>query len=207
VRRRAAIVGLVLGLLVVGCGIPDDASPRDVQDREELGGPVPAPPVGGDGAGPQVYFLAGDTDDHLQPARRDVASAATPLMTELLGGLTSAEIGRRWRTAIPAETVLRGTSMQADGTLEVDLSDAFFEATGDAQIEAVAQVVFTGAGLAGVEQVRLLVEGEARAWPRGDGSLDDQPLTVYDYPELNPTSQPDYPPIPSPVSPSVSSSG
>jgi spore germination protein GerM len=199
VRRALAALGALL--VLAGCGIPDDASPRNVP--EPLVPPTPAPPVDTDGEGPQVYFLAGAPDERLQSARRDVVRTPEAVLTELLRGLTSDEVRRRWRSAIPADTVLRSTQFAADGTLVVDLSEAFFEATGDSQIEAVAQVVFTGAALTGVDQVRLLVEGQARAWPRGDGSLDDQPLTVYAYPELNPTSQPDYPPLPSPVTPTA----
>jgi hypothetical protein len=61
----------------------------------------------------------------------------------------------------------------------------------------VAQIVFTATGAASsVKQVELLVDGEVRSWLRGDGSLEDQPLTRFMYPALNPTSEPDYPPFP-----------
>ncbi len=46
--------------------------------------------------------------------------------------------------------------------------------------------------------MRLLVDGEQREWPRSDGSQTADPLTRFDYPERNPTSQPDYPAVPSP---------
>jgi spore germination protein GerM len=91
-----------------------------------------------------------------------------------------------------------GTQQQPDGTLVVDLSNDFFQATGDFQVRAVAQVVFTACALDGIDRVRLLVEGQPQEWPRGDGSLQSDPLTPYAYPDLNPSSQPDYPPPPSP---------
>ena len=43
--------------------------------------------------------------------------------------------------------------------------------------------------------MELLVDGERRAWPRGDGSLEEGPLTKFMYPALNPSSRPDYPPL------------
>ena len=42
--------------------------------------------------------------------------------------------------------------------------------------------------------MRLLVDGQERDWLRGDGIAVSTALTPFDYPELNPSSQPDYPP-------------
>ena len=75
------------------------------------------------------------------------------------------------------------------------MSDDIFAATDDATTEAVAQIVFTATGSFGAKQVELLVDGERRAWPRGDGSLEEGPLTKFMYPALNPSSRPDYPPL------------
>ena len=76
----------------------------------------------------------------------------------------------------------------------VDVGDAFFDAKGESQIKAVAQVVYTATDLPEVERVRLLVDGQERDWLRGDGIAVSTALTPFDYPELNPSSQPDYPP-------------
>ncbi len=73
-----------------------------------------------------------------------------------------------------------------------------FEATGATLVDALAQIVFTLSELTNVRGVRLQVEGADQEWPTGDGSLSDAPLTVFDFPERNPTSQPDYPAAPSP---------
>ena len=86
--------------------------------------------------------------------------------------------------------------MLPDGTARIDVSDAIFTASGDAQPEAVAQIVFTATDAPGAEQVELLVEGEHRRWPRGDGSLEDAPLTRFMFPALDPSTRPDYPPLP-----------
>ena len=76
----------------------------------------------------------------------------------------------------------------------VDLSHAFFEAKGEAQIKAVAQIVFTATALRQVKRVRLLVDGQPRDWPRGDGVAVSSRSRSSTIPELNPSSQPDYPP-------------
>ena len=90
---------------------------------------------------------------------------------------------------------------ESDGTLVIDLNQPFFQATGENQVKAVAQIVFTATGIDGVQRVKILVEGQPQGWLRGDGTA--QPvgvaLTQYAYPELNPTSQPEYPPAPSPT--------
>ncbi len=93
--------------------------------------------------------------------------------------------------------------MRPDGTLIVNVSDAFFKSTGDLQIKAVAQIVFTATELAGVSRVRIQVDGQNYPWPRGDGTLAKDAVTQYDYPELDPTTQPDYPPLPSPTTSST----
>ena len=65
----------------------------------------------------------------------------------------------------------------------------------------MAQIVFTATGIDGVQRVKILVEGQPQGWLRGDGTAQPvgEPLTQYAYPELNPTSQPEYPPAPSPT--------
>jgi spore germination protein GerM len=193
-RRRAWL--LVLAVLA-SCGAPHDSGPRDIPSDQQGEMVTPAPPPAGDpsATGPKVYLVAA-TDDALQPVARDVPLSANALLEELLRGPTTDERDRRIRTAVPTGTELRSTLLDGDGTLVVDLTEAFFGAEGDAQVTAVAQVVFTAVGVDGVQAVRLLVEGQRRDWPRGDGSLESEPLTEFDYPELNPTSQPEYPPIP-----------
>lgn len=201
----ARLVTLVLAVaLLAACGIPRDSSPRDVPEEEQLSLEVDEPdtPRPGNEAGPKVYFVTSGstpTDVNLEGVGRNVAPTPVAVLTELLKGVTSEEAERRLRTAIPRDTELRRAELRVDGTLIVDLSDEFFEATGESQIAAVAQIVVTGTALDRVDRVRLLVDGQEREWPRGDGTLQGAPLTAFDYPALNPTSQPDYPPLPVPA--------
>jgi spore germination protein GerM len=205
-------LALVVGVVVVAtaCGIPNDGQPRDVAEGEQLQlTDQKAPSQAASSVGPKVYFLSQGPDgqDRLQPAGRNVTGTATAVLTELFNGLTKEEQQtRRWRTAIPADTKLISAVLDPDGTLAIDLNQAFFQATSDAQIKAVAQIVFTVTGIDGVQRVKILVEGQPQGWLRGDGTAQPvgEPLTEYAYPELNPTSQPEYPPAPSPTTSSTS---
>jgi hypothetical protein len=59
--------------------------------------------------------------------------------------------------------------------------------------------VFTANEIEGVRSVRLRVDGAAREWPNGRGELRTDALTVYDFPGLAESTQPPYPPIPTPA--------
>jgi spore germination protein GerM len=207
----------VLTIAVVAlaaCGIPSDKAPRDVaaKDRLQLAEPN-APSQVASSSGPKVYFLSSQNaagQDRLQASGRNVPATPMAVLTELFNGLTRDEQARRWRTAIPSDTsLLTPPELRPDGTLVVNLSTAFFEVKGEPQVKAVAQIVFTATGLSseGVQRVQILVNGQPQGWPRGDGTAQPvgQPLTQFAYPDLNPTSEPDYLPAPSPTTSSVAS--
>jgi spore germination protein GerM len=207
-KRFLALVIAVLAL--AACGIPNDSRPRDVSDNERLQlADQKAPAQAASSVGPKVYFLsqAPSGQDRLQPAGRNVSSTPTAVLTELFNGLTKDEQQeRRWRTSIPADTKLMSATQESDGTLVIDLNQAFSQATSENQIKAVAQIVFTATGVEGVQRVKILVESQPQGWLRGDGTAQPvgEPLTQYAYPELNPTSQPEYPPAPSPTTSTTS---
>jgi spore germination protein GerM len=206
-RSLVATIAITMGLALAlaACGIPNDRQPRDVAEGEQLQlSDQKAPAQAASAIGPKVYFLSQDAagQDRLQPAGRNVVATPIAVLTELFNGLTKEEQQtRRWRTAIPADTRLLSVVQESDGTLVIDLNQAFFQATSDAQIKAVAQVVFTATGIDGVQKVKILIEGQPQGWLRGDGTAQPvgEPLTQYAYPELNPTSEPEYPPTPSPT--------
>ncbi len=138
------------------------------QDRKPpVGQQVQPGPVGG-AASPKIYFVSDQgTTERLESVSRDVADAPDSVLSELLKGLTADELDRRLHTFIPAETQLLGTELHQDGTLDVDLSKVFFDAKAEDGIKAVGQIVYTACALPAVKQVRLLIQGEPRDWPRG----------------------------------------
>jgi spore germination protein GerM len=206
--RLIAVLAIAVAALTA-CGIPSDKAPRDVAPSERLQLAQPnAPSQVASSVGPKVYFLSSQNaagQDRLQASGRNVVATPEAVLTELLNGLTSDEQARRWRTAIPSDTSLLTPPELTDGTLVVNLSTAFFEVKGEPQVKAVAQIVFTATALPGVHSVKILVNGQPQGWPRGDGTAQPvgQPLTQFAYPDLNPTSEPDYLPAPSPTTSSV----
>jgi spore germination protein GerM len=205
-RRWARAMASVVGLAVVGgCGIPIDAQPRDIGSKPPESVPQAVAAATTD-TGPRVYFLItpdNRQNDRLAPVSRDVAPDPAAVLDQLFKGV-SPEEATRLRTAIPNDTrLVAPPQLRSDGVLVVDVSDAFFKSTGDLQIKAVAQIVFTTSDLGGVQRVKIEVDGRSYPWPRGDGTLADDAVTRYDYPELDPTTQPDYPPLPSPTTSST----
>jgi spore germination protein GerM len=199
---RALCLLVVCLAALAACGIANDRTPRDIApDERPDSAESTAPPEAQPGAGPNVYLLAPQAPgepSRLRAVGREVSAAPTNLVNALFAGPTPEDQSNRLRTAIPPGTTLRTASRTSNGIVVVDVSPHILQATGDALIDAVAQVVFTATELDGVSGVRLLVDGEQREWPRGDGSQTADALTRFDYPERNPTTQPDYPALPSP---------
>lgn len=181
--------------LLASCAIEIDATPRDVAidqrgDLSDAGSLNVTPPVGGR----RIFFITGDRNASLlRSVPRDVGSSPEEILTALVSGPTSGEQDDGLRTAVPSGTLLLAVDFVARGSLEVNISRAIFDATGDDLINAVAQFVYTAHEIEGVESVVLKVDGAPQRWPRGDGSLDDGPLTIYDYPDRVFTTQPDFP--------------
>ena len=113
-----------------------------------------------------------------------MSSTPTAVLTELFNGLTKDEQQeRKWRTAIPADTKLMSAVQESDGTLVIDLNQAFFQATSENQIKAVAQIVFSATGIDGVQRVKILVEASpGLAARRRTAQPVGEPLTQYAYP-------------------------
>jgi hypothetical protein len=181
-----------------------DAKPRDIDQKPEVAPQDVA--AANTETGPRVYFLItpeGQQNDKPAAVTRAVAGDPAAVLDQLFKGVSDEE-STRLRTAIPGDTrLVSPPQLRTDGTLIVNVSDAFFKSTGDLQIKAIAQIVFSASELPGVERVKIEVDGQSYPWPRGDGTLADDSVTQYDYPELDPTTQPDYPPLPSPTTSST----
>jgi len=205
VRRRSfALLVVTAGVLLGACGIAEDDSPRDVPtaQQQQLGILTDRSAGAARGTG-RIYLLAptevGQTPV-LQAVARDVQGTPSDLLEALLSGPNAAEIGRQFRSAVPAGTTLLSDKLQG-GVLVVDLSAEFLQSTGSDVVDALAQIVFTASEADTVRSVRVLVDGQAQQWPTGNGELQAAPLTVYDYPGRVASAQPPYPAIPTPTQP------
>ncbi len=199
--KRALALGVAIVAIASGCGIASDDGPRDIPaaDQVELG-------IGGDSnAGAaigtaRVYFLSPEVVGQaalLESVARDVAETPTALLQALLAGPNQTEQANQFRTALPVGTQLLDARRQGF-ILRVDLSADVLELSGQVLITAMAQIVYTASEIDGVRGVTIMVAGADQQWPVGSGELTSTPLTVYDYPGLVPSSQPDYPAFPSP---------
>lgn len=199
-------MGMVVVLAWVtttSCGVQADNRSRVIPDTDRRDLSVPAVLDDGELTGTTRIFLLATTQTgvgtQLRSVTRDVALAPASALAALMAGPTTNELGVQLRSAIPQGTELLSTFFVAPGTLAVDVSTELFEATGDELIYAIAQIVFTASAVERVARVQIVVDGEPKQLPRGDGQLVAGPLTVFDFPDRVATSQPHHPAIPSPV--------
>jgi hypothetical protein len=175
----------VIGTLLAACSLSTDDRPRDILTGERptlVNTTAAAAPQAGTGS--HVYFL-GPSEAQTAPliaTDRPPRNSPTALLGTLLEGPTAAEQSRLGlRTAIPAGTSLLASTLDAQGTLTVDLSAEFLSNAGDVLLDAVGQVVVTASRSPGVRRVRLVIEGEPQDWPTSSGTTTRDPLSIYDF--------------------------
>ena len=202
------IGALVLGLAGTACGIGVDRSPRviDKSQQRDLGPSRPADAAGLSSNGEQRVFFVTDVGktggSRLQQVSRQVGSTPDMVLAELFKGPNDQELNGKLRTAIPSgATVHRST--RTGEVVTVDLDGTLAATGGDRQILAIAQIVYSLTAIDGVQRVSILVDGITREWPTEDGTPRSEPLTRFAYAELDPSTQPDLPPAPSPTSSST----
>lgn len=184
---------------LAGCRIERDSQPRDIppDDRPELI-QVDEANIATTGAS-RIFLLGPDQPGQarqLESVQRDVDVQSEPLLTSLFTGPSASELSAGIDTAVPSGTTLRSARI-VGGVLTVDISPEILNLAGDLLLFAVAQIVFTGSQLDGVDGVRIRVDEQDRAWPTGSGVLSSNPLTVYDFVGYVQSSQPDFPAVPS----------
>jgi len=187
-RGFAAIVALV----VASCGIPTDDAPRPLAaDAVPFGlldsttTVVPAGAPDEPSATAEVFLVA---SGRLAPVARTVPSPVTlgQVIGALLTGPSDLETRSGLQSAIDPGTRLLEASVLGR-TASVDLSEAFLATPTQAQILALAQLVFTATQLEGVERVSLSLGGQPlEDVPAADGTLRRGPLTRDDYLALVP---------------------
>ena len=203
--RRSASIAVAIASMVLGaCGIASDESPRDIPPADQLQLGINIDRGAGDTRGSsRIYLLAPTAAGQaplLQPVARDVEETPAALLEALFSGPNATELADQYRSALPDGTALLSAQLLR-GVLVVDVSPELLQLSGADVVDALAQVVFTASEAQGVRAVQVLVEGNARQWPTGNGELRDAPLTVYDFPGKVTSAQPAYPAIPTPTTP------
>lgn len=204
----AALAG-GLGLLIIGCGVPEDNAPSSVQVPTNVfptgfGSADPPAPDGLNTLHP-VYFLRdGLLVEKTRPLPTPVFLRAP--LDNLLEGPTEEEAESGLRSVIPPGTEIQVNQGETN-IISIVLNEAFFVIEGDQLIQATAQLVFTSYGLVRDPQgVRFYHSSDGRAvvLPAGDGTIDEVaegeepgPLTTLDFANLVPRSV-SPPPLPLP---------
>jgi spore germination protein GerM len=196
----AARLGILM-LLIAGCSVAADNAPRDIepgaleldaQDQSNVG-----QAAGGTG---RIYLLSPDVPGEpprLQSVARAIGEDVDAVMAALLAGPNTTEFVDRYRSGLPTGMRVLDITRRSRGVVLLDVDDAIATLRGDDLILALAQIVYTLSDVSGVDAVAITVEGTAARWPAGNGELQEDPLTVYDFPGLEPSTQPAYPAVPS----------
>ncbi|HEX7167842.1 MAG TPA: GerMN domain-containing protein [Acidimicrobiales bacterium] len=202
--RLAAALPLVAALIagVAACGVQEDDRPRGLAADEVPYGLLDDAPanVSTSTTAPAVqrvnvavYFLVGD---RLEPVPRTVADPPTVARTlnALLEGPTEEEAVSGLRTAINPSTEISASRASPDVVI-VDLSSAFTDVPTQEQRIALAQLVFTATGIAGINGVRFTLAGAPVGVPLPDGTVTSEPVGRDAFPNLVPPQ----PPAPNPA--------
>jgi spore germination protein GerM len=196
--------GGLLALVLCACGISTETAPRDIAPS---GDAVVDDPTGDDNVatGPgRVYFVqvdAAGAPSRLVTVARDVPIGLdqdpTEVLAALVAGPNEGERGDGLASLLPRDLEVLGWSRRPGGVVAIDLGPGLAELPRQALIAALAQIVYSITETVGTDGVRITVEGSPREWPDGNGHLQDDVLTVHDYPGLLRSSQPAFPAIPS----------
>jgi len=183
---------LVLGLVVVACGVPEDEGPQELTaDQVPFGLLTTAPTTTSTpevlppSREAQLYFL--DAEGLLEPLPREVDDRSAQTVIETLLATDTAGLPAGNSSNIPPDTVLLDIFTESDGqndVLTVDLSEQFTTIESERFIAAVAQIVFTASALEGVDAVSFRVDGEPIPVSDEEGATQEDPVTPLDYQSL-----------------------
>jgi spore germination protein GerM len=185
-RRTTLRIGIVLVVLALcgACGVPTHDSAHEVDAKEvpfqlldEQAGPPVQEPVGAEEK--LIYFAR---DERLVPTTRRLAPATTPsqLLDALGRGPNRNEVDAGLRSALPDESRFPDVAVSR-GTATIDLGRRFTALSGEDQVMALAQLVYTVTAQPGIGLVRFTLDGRPTEVPRANGSLTSGPVSRDDY--------------------------
>jgi hypothetical protein len=199
-RHTVAAAAIAITTWCTGCAVGADPAPRDIlparADDDIVAEPADGVAAGGEG---RVYLLAPEVaglPTRLQAVPRDVGADPARALRALVAGPNQDEFDASARTAVPVALEVAGVRRRPDGVVIVDVGAPLRDLTGDPLLLALAQIVYTLTAVDGVTGVLLTVEGRTLEWPASNGQLRSEPLTVFDYPGLEPSAQPAFPALP-----------
>jgi spore germination protein GerM len=199
-RHRIVALGVLAALVLTGgCSVSPDEVPRDIdQAAADVAQNASPSDQAAEGTG-RIYLTATSGAGQVTTLRsvaRDVGDDLDALLDALLAGPNTTEFADGYRSALPPGLAVNSRQRRGD-VVSLDLGAEIQGLAGGALILALAQIVYTVSELPGVERVLVTVDGAPQQWPDGTGQLQSDALTVYDYPGLEPSTQPAYPAVPS----------
>jgi hypothetical protein len=154
---------LLMAVVPSGCGVPEQDHPEPVQVPTRPEG-TPTPPQGGD-ATVTVYFVR---NGRLTPVRRSAPDSTPRTALNLLTlGPKAAEASTGLETAIVAQRLTQKSATTRGVTIEA--SREFTSISGDNQLLAIAQVVWTVTENAPDRGVQFVVDGKFIELPTDQG--------------------------------------
>lgn len=193
-----SIVAVLAAAALVGCSVAADDAPRDIEPSraevttQQQGANLRA-------AGAERIYLVVDLPglpSRIEPVPRDVGDDLAALTAALLAGPTNDEFINRYRSALPSGIAVN-VVQRSGARILLDVSDQIQSLSGESLVLALAQIVYTMSDISGVTSVDITVAGEDARWPTSSGEFQDDPLTVFDYPNIEVTQQPAFPSTPS----------
>ena len=185
-----AVLVVVIGLLLGGCGVPrrgpvETVAPGDVpygllaQERADDG----SGPPGRSAGAVEVYFVLNERLVGVPIARSTGADPLRTVLAALAAGPTTTQQEDGLGTSIPPGLTLRGTET-ATGTASIDLQgDAAQPDIGQNPL-TTGQIVLTVTALPGYRQVLLTRDGEPVQAVLPNGELSERPVTAANYQSL-----------------------
>jgi spore germination protein GerM len=181
-RHRAVLALAVVALLaaaLAGCGVPVDRAPAALpRDAIPFGLLRPSSPTTtttsvSSPVDVTVHIYLVSASGHLVSVPRELPAAQNSLGTVLgvlVAGPTNIDVAEGLDTAIPAQTTVLAVAVGANDVATVNLGGTFGQLVGQAQIQAVAQIVFTAATLPGVAGVTFELAGKPVSVPDASGA-------------------------------------
>ncbi len=185
-RSAAALV--VLATLLSACSIGAEQSPTIVSPQD-----VPSGLAGSGSTTTSITMPSENVTIYLEGLQRMVTvnrevakpAVASTVLDALAKGSTGAEAEQNLRSPISAAAPLSVLSI-AGSTITVGLATSFTNLSGEDQIAAAAQLVYTLTALPGIRSVSVRIGHHATRMPLPDGRLSTGALTRLEYASLAP---------------------